>query len=258
MPHRTVSLLSLALASLLLLAPLAGADGDRGDRGKGVSARRGGLAVTAWWVVFNDAAACMDGPAPDGGTCLIIPVLDPPLVGDLFASNGCVIHGSGAVLGPRGRARLVASLILSDLVDDDTNPCILGDAGLLDPMTAEVHLVVRTHGKKLRDRDLFLDQLTTFNGGCPGGPVDGPNECADLQAAFHAACAPDDAQCDPERSDRDVLWLPEPFLEFAGLSPKAATALALQPAGTSTLYRSPQGLTMVIETSLADLPRRGR
>jgi hypothetical protein len=197
----------------------------------------------------------MDGPAPDGGTCLIIPVLETPLVGDLFASNGCVLHGSGTVLDERGRGRLVASLFVNDLVDNETNPCILGKAGLLDPMTAEVHLVVRTHGKALRERDLFLDQITTFNGGCTGGPVDGPNDCADLQAAFHAACAPGDAQCDPGRSDRDVIWLPE-FLEFAGLSPDKASALALKPAGTSTLYRSPQGLTMVIETSLKDLLRR--
>lgn len=258
MPRHAASLFSLTLALLLLLAPPAGADRDRDDRRPDESPRRTDIAVTAWWVVFNDPAACTAGPAPDGGTCLIIPVLDPPLVGDLFASNGCVLHGSGTVLDQKGRARLVASLFLSDLVDDGSNPCILGSAGLLDPMTAEVHLVVRTHGKVLPDRDFFLDQITTFNGGCPGGPVDGPNHCADLQAAFHAACAPGDAACDPLRSDRDVLWLPEPFLEFAGLSPKKASALALRPAGTSTLYRSPQGLTMVIETSLKDLLRGPR
>lgn len=258
MPRNTALLPKLILAALLLLAPglaLAdrGDDGGPSDRG-----RSSALALTAWWVVFNDPAACTAGPAPDGGTCLIIPVLDPPLVDDLFASNGCVIHGSGAVSDRRGRVRLVASLFLNDLVDDPSNPCVLGSAGLLDPMTAEAHLVVRNHGKPLRDRDLFLDQLTTFNGGCPGGPTDGPNDCADLQAAFHAACAPGDADCDPVRSDRDVLWLPEPFLEFAGLSTRKAKALALRRAGTSTLYRSPQGLTMVIETSLSDLWRRHR
>jgi len=258
MLRHSISLLSLALSLLLFLAPTAGADGKWDDRRPEVSPRRSELAVTAWWVVFNDPAACTAGPAPDGGTCLIIPVLDPPLVGDLFASNGCVIHGSGTVLDQKGRARLVASLVLSDLVDDESNPCILGTAGLLDPMTAEVHLVVRTHGKALRDRDLFLDQITTFNGGCAGGPVDGPNHCADLQAAFHTACTPGGRDCDPQRSDRDVLWLPEPFLEFAGLSPRKAAALALKPAGTSTLYRSPQGLTMVIETSLAKLLRGRR
>lgn len=256
MPYRAASSLCLALASCLLLVPTPGLGETRDDdRARHDRAGRAELAVTAWWVVFNDPAACTAGPAPDGGTCLIIPVLDPPLVGDLFTSDGCVIHGSGAVLDERGRARLVASLYLSDLVDDDTNPCILGSAGLLDPMNAEVHLVVRTHGGKLRDRELFLDQITTFNGGCVGGPVDGPNHCADLQAAFHTACAPGDADCDPRRTDRDVLWLPGPFLEFAGLSKEQAAALALRRAGTSTLYRSPQGLTMVIETSLEDLLR---
>lgn len=256
MRHAVVSISSLLLASSILVASTAGAGADRNDRKPDVAAQRGALAVTAWWVVFNDAAACADGPAPDGGTCLIIPVLDPPLVGDLFASNGCVIHGSGTVVDQKGRARLVASLFLNDLTDDETNPCVLGDAGLLDPMTAEVHLVVRNHGKALQNRDRFLEQITSFNGGCAGGPVDGPNDCADLQAAFHAACTPGDATCDPVRSDRDVLWLPEPFLEFAGLSPKRASQLALERAGTSTLYRSPQGLTMVIETSLKDLLRR--
>lgn len=240
----------LGLVLALALAPPAQAEGEAADAQRRRPQLRN-FTVTAWWVIFNDPGAC-DSEAPDGGACLIIPVVDPPLVDDLLDSDGCVIHGTGATVGRGGRVRLVASLYTTAL-DAQDNPCVLGDAGLIDPLGAEVHLVVRSHEERLESSDLFLDQLTHFNGGCAGGPEDGPNICADLQAAFHAPCAEEDLACDPFRSDRDVLWLPEPFLESAGVRPRRASRLALTKAGTSTLLRSEQGLSLVIETSLAGL-----
>ena len=47
--------------------------------------------------------------------------------------------------------------------------------GLLDPLTAEVHAVIRTHGAALDDPN---EQLSTFSGDC--NP-----ECVNVQATLH-------------------------------------------------------------------------
>lgn len=69
--------------------------------------------------------------------------------------------------------------------------------GLLDPMSAEVHLLVHGHGPALSGQAL-KSQLMSFLGGCdvflggPDGIADGPGdiplnvgECSTFQASEH-------------------------------------------------------------------------
>ena len=61
--------------------------------------------------------------------------------------------------------------------DLEGNGDVKGD-GLTEPMTAEVHILVRSHGPELED---FDTQTGSLNGGCP------PNTCANLYVSPHLA-----------------------------------------------------------------------
>lgn len=105
-------------------------------------------AHTVWAVVFNHPEEC-DGPCDATD-------LDDPAVGGVSTwLAGRVARGG--ITSFRGGLRV-------------------GDE-LTDPRRAEIHLVVRTHGRVIRH--LRHEQLTTLNGGCP------PNECANVQASVH-------------------------------------------------------------------------
>lgn len=53
--------------------------------------------------------------------------------------------------------------------------------GLVKPMSAEIHLVTRTHGPaNLMDLMVLDQQLTMFFGGCPP-----KNMCISIQASVH-------------------------------------------------------------------------
>jgi hypothetical protein len=51
--------------------------------------------------------------------------------------------------------------------------------GLIFPMTAEIHMVIRTHGTASTDPAVLTQQLTTHDGGCP------PNTCSNIQVSIH-------------------------------------------------------------------------
>lgn len=65
------------------------------------------------------------------------------------------------------------------------HPAFEGTPGLLDAMEAEIHLVLRTHGSMIPG---MIDEMrSTFEAGCKpesgAGFGEGPDDCADLQAA---------------------------------------------------------------------------
>ncbi|MBK8023825.1 MAG: hypothetical protein IPK19_20925 [Chloroflexi bacterium] len=141
-----------------------------------------GTVYTVWWVIFNSPENCTDGQCSlddifvfaddttterdDAGNR----VLD---MDNIAASNISVQHASGSVSAD-------GSLAVSASLGRGEVPGVVFGPGLLDPYTAEVHLVVRTHGPAVADA--YEAQLSTFGGGCE--PMDAA-PCDDVQFVIH-------------------------------------------------------------------------
>lgn len=124
--------------------------------------RRG--AYTNWWITFNDPEECST-PCECTGDDLGTP-----------AVNGGVFWATGRVADRFGQAEFAANTDFGERPDGEGQ---IPNPDLDNPVAegAEIHLVVRSHGRAL---GRFLEeQLTTINGGCP------PNECVDVQFAIH-------------------------------------------------------------------------
>lgn len=119
-----------------------------------------GSAVTVWWVVFNNPGAC-------AGDCDGTDLGNPNVAGD-------VIYGAGHVVGGNGTANFAAHLN-----EGDSGGSLFPQPspGLIDAETAEIHIVVRSHGPAIPG--MIDEQIHTVNGGCP------PNVCEDIQFAIY-------------------------------------------------------------------------
>jgi len=165
-----------------------------------------GEAYTVWWVVFNAPENCSNGVCNEDDIFAVseggIPRdADGNILWDVWearrwsteagiprdeagnrvmnmdgiaAANISVQHASGTYTAD-GRLTVSASLAEGDV------PGIVFGPGLLDAQTAEIHLVVRTHGPAVDD--VFADQVSTFGGGCD--PMDA-YPCDDIQFAMFA------------------------------------------------------------------------
>lgn len=136
-----------------------------------------GHAVTLWWVVFNHPELCTNGAL--GLRCGEGDLL---LFGGDAGIEGTVLYGAGHIVGPDGAGHFGVYLASGDTTR------VLGEGpGLSDPLGADIHLVVRTHGPV--QPGLFAEALSTFGGGCDEAPegtgTPGDYACADLQFAAH-------------------------------------------------------------------------
>jgi hypothetical protein len=131
-----------------------------------------GAAYTVWWVIFNNPEFCQGG-------CGLDDIMNPAR---RAATQVAVGYAAGHVVSQSGRANFSARLTVGDLSGfgngDSTPPPPFGP-GLLDPMGAEVHLVIRTHGSQIPG--LVDEQIHSFEGGCT------INTCVDKQASIHIA-----------------------------------------------------------------------
>lgn len=137
-----------------------------------------GSTVTLWWVVFNNPEQCAHGEGPYrcGEGDLLVFDGDPGV-------DGTVLYGTGHVIGPDGTGHFGAYLAAGD-----TSGVLAGmGSGLTNPLGADIHLVVRTHGPV--QPGLLGEQLGSFGGGCDNAPEGtgeaGDYTCADLQFAVH-------------------------------------------------------------------------
>jgi hypothetical protein len=143
-----------------------------------------GEAVTLWWVIFNRPENCSNGQCglddvflvDETGTILKDEVGAPqPNVTGRAATEVSQLSGPGTIVDEAGKAKILARLPVGD-----TNETQFG-SGLLHPMTADVHLVLRTHGPAVPS--VVREQLTTEWGGCPEGWPKDP--CRNIQLAAH-------------------------------------------------------------------------
>ena len=127
-------------------------------------------AYTLWWVVFDAPENCS---APG---CGVDDVMQAISGGPNPSEVSMIGAAGGSVAGPDRRARYS-----STLKKNDTSLVAFGD-GLDNPLTAEIHYVLRTHGPAIPG--MIEEQTTTALGGClPGQPNEGM--CVDVQFAVH-------------------------------------------------------------------------
>ncbi len=141
-----------------------------------------GEIYTAWWVIFNNPENCSDAD------CLLDDIF--LMDGDEFMldHNGrrqpnrmqrdtaqiTQMRATSAVADDNGYAMFRAHLPVGDTSDYvDFGP------GLIDPMAAEIHVVLRTHGQP--DPEHLWDQHFTAWGGCPD--PDNREPCKNVQFA---------------------------------------------------------------------------
>lgn len=132
-----------------------------------------GNAYTVWVVIFNEPAGCEDGCDGDD-------LFNPAAVVDVVYLAGGVVGGQGTSTFSGHRA-----------AGDNSNSLFaaLGAPapGLIDPMAAEMHLIVRDHGPAIPGQ--IPAQIHTFQGACTAassfGLGDGPNACEDVQFSVH-------------------------------------------------------------------------
>lgn len=145
-----------------------------------------GSAVTLWFGVFNNPAACATHPCtPDDAA--------NPLVRADF------LWGGGHVVGASGRGTFAGYLPVGDSSGSAFIEFGMPQAavGLADPWNAEVILLLHSHGPALTGQTLKY-QLTSFLGGCDvflggaDGFADGPGdiptsvgECSTFQTSTH-------------------------------------------------------------------------
>ncbi len=126
-----------------------------------------GDATTMWFVTWNNPDGCTDGCGEDE----ILAFFD---TGDNPAGVG-VHYATGSVATNRSWNAAAT------LAEGDDARVLAGDA-LEDAGTAEVHVVVRTHGQASSlTADELVAALTTLSGGCA------VNLCGDAQAAVFLA-----------------------------------------------------------------------
>jgi len=116
-----------------------------------------GNAYTLWFVVFGET------PGPPSST-----------------------HAAGHIVGGSGKGNFSAHLSVGDIFD---NMKVFNN-----PLTAEVHMALRTHGPA--QPEMMPDQIQTIDGGCtsgfPSGPILNPDSsivgyCSNIQVGIHPA-----------------------------------------------------------------------
>ncbi len=204
-------------------------------------------AVTLWWVVFNAPENCGGSPDPEA-QCTAVDVFgapflesvaagspDPTLIAPNLAAEPAVLFGTGGATDKAGRVRLVAALYRTPGETAFTLPAGVDPMGFgrgLTSADAEIHLVVRNHGRVVRD-DL-LPQITNFLDPYCSDPnlwyFAGKNTCADTHFAVFGPA---------ETGADDVYAFADPGAPVAGAK--------------ATLLRDGDVIRAVVDTRLGDL-----
>lgn len=101
--------------------------------------------------------------------------VDAAFEGDNYA-DVTVLHADGEIAGKKGKLEFEGE---AHTGGPEGHEVLVGDGSVDNPMSAEVHLVIRTHGPA--DSSILHEQLNHYAGGC--GPAAGP-PCDDIQFAI--------------------------------------------------------------------------
>lgn len=119
---------------------------------------------TAWWVIFNNPENCIIAP------CALEDLGNP-------AVNGHIFFATGYVTGTDGIAQVHTSLRAGPVPEGIDVATENPDPGLVNPLTAEIHLIAaRSHGKLKAGRTAM--QIGNLVANCP---------CEDQQAVVFLA-----------------------------------------------------------------------
>ena len=127
-----------------------------------------GDAYTVWWTIFDVPQNCSDGVCGPDDVFLTDDtgqfVLDENgerlfNFASIEAAQISTMRATGAIAYDDGTAYFRAHLPIGDMTDDPIH-----GTGLHNAMSAEVHLIVRTHGPA--QQDVLTEQLFTLAGGC--------------------------------------------------------------------------------------------
>ena len=141
-----------------------------------------GEVYTLWWVVFNSPEKCSDGVCNLDDLFFVEDgVIPRDEAGNRAMNMDAIANADASVLHAAGGYAADGTFYTSASLNVGDNPGILFGPGLLDASSAEIHLVVRTHGAMIDDVNVFADQLSSFGGGCE--PMDAP-PCDDIQYAM--------------------------------------------------------------------------
>ena len=147
-----------------------------------------GDAYTMWWTIFNKPENCSDGECGENDAFIFDENGEPLLTDEgarkwnfpaHAATEFALGRATGTVVDTDGTAEFRAHLPLGDDTEFDFGP------GLLNPFTAEVHLIIRTHSQMIPG--LLHEQLNTPWGGCPEGWPKDP--CKNVQLAINPSPA---------------------------------------------------------------------
>lgn len=140
-------------------------------------------AVTVWWVVFNEPAKCSDNECgendifnldADGEFILNDDGSTPVNAAGRKAAKITALRADGHVIDESGAAQFSSRLPIGDASE------ALFGGGLQNPMTAEIHLVLRTHGPAIPGK--VDSMIYSLNGGCEAAWPNPP--CANVQFAI--------------------------------------------------------------------------
>jgi hypothetical protein len=149
-------------------------------RSSGVPA---GQAATLWFVVFNYPEFCATSP------CGPADMGNPDVKFD-------ALYGGGHVIGGNGTADVGGHVAVGDTSGSLFFEQGMPAAGLLNPLGAQVILMLHLHGPAATGQ-LLKAQISSFLGGCetflgPDGVADGPEdlplsagECSTVQLSMH-------------------------------------------------------------------------
>ena len=140
-------------------------------------------ATTVWWVVFNEPTMCSDNDCGENdifnldadGEFILNDDGSPPVnAAGRQAAKITALRADGHVVDASGAAQFSSRLPIGDASE------ALFGGGLQNPMTAEIHLVLRTHGPAIPGK--VDSMIYSLNGGCEAAWPNAP--CTNLQFAI--------------------------------------------------------------------------
>ena len=128
-----------------------------------------GHAYSVWVVAYNRPQFCGNPYECDVPDLPIVPGHDPRV-------EASIVGVTGAVVGANGVASFVGSV--HEPLRGNNGTEVLFGPGLTNAQSAEIHVIIRSHGLASQDLVTLFESISTYAGGCDPA-------CEDQQVAVH-------------------------------------------------------------------------